>query len=100
MPIEIIDISIEKYTELLHRGEGHFLDFKSKNVTAARLTRSLSAFANADGGELYLGIEDGTEAVRSRWVGFTSVEDANGFIQAFEEFFPLGSYFRSLLSGQ
>jgi ATP-dependent DNA helicase RecG len=60
MPIETLGISIEKYIELLGREEGHFLDFKSKNLAAARLIRSLSAFGNADGGELYLGIEDRT----------------------------------------
>ena len=32
MPIEIIDLSILKYTELLQRGEVHFLDFKSKGL--------------------------------------------------------------------
>jgi ATP-dependent DNA helicase RecG len=94
MPIETLAISIQKYTELLQRGEGHFLDFKSRNIAAAKLTRSLSAFGNADGGELYLGIEDGTESIRGRWFGFVNVEEANGFIQTFEEFFPLGSYFR------
>src|SRR4051794_8442485 len=94
MPIEIVEITDEKFRDLLGRGEGHFLDFKSKRITPAKLTRSLSAFSNADGGELYVGIEDGSTVDTRRWVGFSEIEGANGFIQTFEEFFPLGSYFR------
>jgi len=94
MSIDIVEISHSKYAELLTRGEGHFLEFKSKMVSPARLTRTLSAFSNADGGELYIGIEDGTEPVVERWAGFDVVEAANGHIQAFEQFFPLGAYFQ------
>ncbi|HEX4570381.1 MAG TPA: ATP-binding protein [Dongiaceae bacterium] len=80
--------------ELLSRGEGHFLDFKSKEIAPAKLTKHLSAFSNADGGELFIGIEDGVRATKSRWRGFESGEEANGFIQAFEKFFPLGTYYK------
>jgi len=37
MPIEIINVDSAKYQELLERGEGHFLDFKSKSVSPAKL---------------------------------------------------------------
>jgi len=94
MPIEVVDVSLDKYLELLRRGEGHFSEFKSTNVSPARLTRTLSGFSNADGGELFVGIEDGTEPLRERWAGFDIVESANGHVQAFEQFFPLATYFR------
>jgi ATP-dependent DNA helicase RecG len=94
MPIDVVSTGQQKFMDLLVRGEGHFLDFKSKASTPRRLTKTLSAFANADGGELFVGVEDGEAAEPERWRGFTSVEEANGFIQAFEEFFPLGNYFR------
>lgn len=94
MAIEVVDVAREKFLDLLERGEGHFLEFKSTKVAPARLTRTLSAFSNADGGELYVGIEDADEPLPERWVGFSVAEDANAHIQAFEEFFPLGTYFR------
>jgi ATP-dependent DNA helicase RecG len=94
MPIDITSLTESQLRELFDRGEGHFLDFKSKRLAPGRLTKTLSAFANADGGELYVGIEDGNTFDRSLWNGFTSAEEANGFVQTFEEFFPLGTYFR------
>ena len=83
-----------QYSDLLGRGEGHFLDFKSKRITAAKITKILSAFANADGGEIYIGIEDTGPIELARWSGFENIESANGHIQALEEFFPLGAYFK------
>src|SRR6202040_1551451 len=94
MPIDITSLTESQLRELFDRGEGHFLDFKSKRLAPGRLTKTLSAFANADGGELYVRIEDGNTFDRSLWNGFTSAEEANGFVQTFEEFFPLGTYFR------
>ena len=43
---------------LLNKKEDHFLDFKSKNISPNKLQESFVAFANADGGDLYVGVED------------------------------------------
>jgi ATP-dependent DNA helicase RecG len=66
---------------------------KSKLIKPARLTKTMSAFANADGGELYVGIGEPNSGTFV-WDGFERVEDANGHIQAMEELFPLGMNFR------
>jgi ATP-dependent DNA helicase RecG len=78
---------------LLEQGEGHFLDFKAKEVSPTKLTKLLSAFANADGGELFIGVLN-SGASTKRWSGFANVEAANGHIQTFEQFFPLGTHFK------
>jgi len=93
MPIGISEISIEQKDRLLSKKEGHFLDFKAMEVKPARLTKHLSAFANADGGELYIGIDEKEYPVRFEWRGFSTPEDANGHLQIFEELFPLGTDF-------
>jgi len=92
MAIPISTLSKEQLANILSKSEGHFLDFKSKAIAPARLTKTLSAFANADGGELYIGIQQ--RGSRFHWDGFGVIEDANGHIQAIEEFFPLVSSFR------
>jgi ATP-dependent DNA helicase RecG len=69
--------------------EGHFIDLKSKDISPGKLTKALSGFANAEGGELFIGIDEEGEGKRT-WRGFERVEDANGFIQCFETLFPLG----------
>lgn len=93
MPIPVLDITKTQFSQLAEKGETHFSDFKSKQIAPAKLTRTLSAFANADGGELYVGIEDLGEGEFS-WLGFATVEDANGHIQAIEALFPLGTFFK------
>ena len=37
--------------------ENHFNDFKSKDIEGKKLSRTISAFANASGGDIYIGIE-------------------------------------------
>jgi ATP-dependent DNA helicase RecG len=85
-------LSAAQVNHLLAREEGHFLDHKSIGISAAKLTRSLSAFANADGGELLVGIAELSRG-KFAWQGFTRIEDANGHIQHLEETFPYGGDF-------
>jgi len=85
-------LSGDEVEVVLRTSEDHFAEVKAIEVTAAKLTRSMSAFANADGGDLFAGIDEQRtrgKVVRS-WRGFATVEDANGHVQAFEEMFPLG----------
>ena len=92
MTIDVHDISPEQRAHLLTETEGHFVDVKAKEVSPAKLTRTIAAFSNAAGGELYVGIaEDASDRSKREWLGFENMEAANGHIQAFEEFFPLGT---------
>ena len=43
---------------LIEQGEGRRLDFKFGITDAAKIARSLSAFANTEGGKLLIGVED------------------------------------------
>src|SRR5688572_23368994 len=77
--------------------EGQFSDVKARAISPSKLSHAISAFANTDGGDLYIGIgEDmlgGGAKVRT-WDGFPDVEAANGHLQCFETLFPLGTDFR------
>jgi ATP-dependent DNA helicase RecG len=84
--VSVIEISSEEATKVLNSQESHFLDLKSKDIKPASLTKTISAFSNAEGGELFIGIEDEPRI----WNGFANQELANGHIQAFEGLFPLG----------
>lgn len=81
-------IPLADVERLLSRDEGHFLDYKGKEITPSRLTKTVSAFANADGGEVLLGISEDRGA--KNWVGFESLEDANAHIQLINQILPLG----------
>lgn len=81
-------LTVDQLATVCGDGENHFYDRKSADLQPIKLTRILSAFANADGGELLVGIEDdGT------WEGRATVEDYNGHIQALNDYFPYGTDF-------
>ncbi len=73
--------------------EGHFLDLKRIEITPAKLSESISAFANTSGGELFIGIgENDGKAVRF-WNGFPSMEAANGLFQVIDKMTPLANHY-------
>src|SRR5215469_377306 len=91
--IEVIEITGAERDLLLVLEEGHFADLKAIAVSTKKLGRTVSAFANAAGGDLYTGIGE-TEllGVKVRtWHGFANQEAANGHLQSLEALFPLGA---------
>lgn len=77
-------ISKDEALALISRSEDHFFDLKAKEVSGAKVQRALVAFANADGGELAVGIADAKVGAESldRWQGHARIEDFNGVLQA------------------
>ncbi len=65
--------------EILSLNETHYTDFKSARIKPAKAQESFVAFANADGGVIYIGIED-PEAAGERIAGYKKEEDANDII--------------------
>jgi ATP-dependent DNA helicase RecG len=93
MAIRTRNAMYKEYVKILELKENHFLDFKSIEDKPAEVTVTISAFANADGGEVYLGIKEktikGTERQEKRgfWEGFGKPEDANNFIATIDRLF-------------
>lgn len=91
--IEVIDITGGERDRLLTIEESHFVDLKAIAVAPKKLGATISAFANAAGGDLYVGIAEaeilGTKV--RQWHGFKDPEAANGHLQSLEQIFPLGS---------
>ncbi|WP_200943439.1 ATP-binding protein [Aminobacter sp. DSM 101952] len=92
---EIKQISKEDVEALLLLNEGHFADLKGKAITPAKFTKAVSAFANAGGGEIYVGIEEleGVDGKERTWDGFDDPEAANAFFQVVHELDPLSKNF-------
>ncbi|MFF6904992.1 ATP-binding protein [Streptomyces sp. NPDC012389] len=71
-------ISRSEANSILARQESHFWDFKSSRSDGPTVQKISSAFANAEGGEFIVGIEDAKTGSRiDRWQGFKTIEDAN-----------------------
>lgn len=97
--MDIREVSEEEAEAILSFEETHFLDLKGKDINAAKISQSVSAFCNTAGGEIFVGISESPAAVaggrKRSWEGFTSQEDANGLIQGIESLKPLGNFYRA-----
>jgi ATP-dependent DNA helicase RecG len=92
-----VEIDESQADHLMQIEEGPYSELKSIAITPAKLTHTISAFANTDGGDLYIGVNEqmlGGNAKRRDWGGFPDVESANGHLQAFHNTFPLGKDFQ------
>ena len=94
MSISIEKVNDEQARKILAYEEGHFLDLKSKRIKPSSLSVAISAFANADGGELFIGIDELIPDKHREWQGFINQEEANSHLQVFESLFPLGTDFQ------
>ncbi len=93
MQYEETMVSEKKLPELVNVQENYFNDIKSKKIKPAKLSESISAFANASGGDIYVGIDEDTRTGCRQWNGFTNVEEANSVIQMLESLAPLSNYY-------
>ena len=92
MGFEVVEIDEAARAQVLAVEESHIADLKARAIKPSKLTKSLSAFANAEGGELFIGVEENDPTKKRVWRGFADVEDANGHIQALEATFPIGEF--------
>jgi ATP-dependent DNA helicase RecG len=97
MAVQTKNLTPGELNELLELGESHFLDLKSAKISPSKLSRSVSAFANASGGELFIGIEEfeGVNGLDRRWEGFNNEEAANPIFQILESLNPLGTSYEA-----
>jgi ATP-dependent DNA helicase RecG len=68
--VEVADIDSTEVARILSLEEDHFCDLKAIEIAPSKLTRTLSAFANAAGGDLYIGIDEDTSRRARKWRGF------------------------------
>ncbi|WP_036030302.1 ATP-binding protein [Bradyrhizobium yuanmingense] len=90
--METRQISSEEADIILGYDENHFRDVKAKEIAPAKLSRTVSAFANTAGGELFVGIAENEDATKT-WSGFENVEAANGVLQVLEGLSPMGNLY-------
>lgn len=82
----VIEVGGEAVARILALDEGHFLDFKARELDAAKLSVHAAAFANSAGGEIFVGIDEHNDGTKA-WRGFDDMEDANSHLQVLHEIF-------------
>lgn len=75
---------IGELDQLMSKDEDHFFDLKSWQIAPAKLQETFVAFANADGGDIWVGFED-KEFTGERIHPFPSKEDANAILSVLLE---------------
>ncbi len=93
-----LGVAVERITaaqarHIVEFEEGQFGDVKAIEVGPSKISKVISALANADGGDLYIGVDEHDLSGRS-WRGFSNQEAANSHLQVFEKHFPLGTDFQ------
>ncbi len=58
MTIGTAQISLQEARRIIALSEGQYSDVKAIEISPASLTKTMSAFANSDGGELCVGIDE------------------------------------------
>lgn len=89
----------EEAEAILNFEEGHYLDVKRVELKPAKMSQSVSAFANTAGGEIFLGISETEQPDGSKlrdWIGFTDMEAANAHFQVLETLGQLGNHFNAV----
>lgn len=81
---------------ILQLEEGSYLDLKGADISPAKLSRTVSAFANTTGGEIFIGVNESNDLLKTRsWVGFKDMEAANAIFQVLEKLNPVGDHYRA-----
>jgi ATP-dependent DNA helicase RecG len=88
--VKTIFMSEREANTLCARAEDHFFDRKALGLKPAKLQKAAVAFANADGGEVVVGVaDDGDQPdVARRWNGPETIEAFNEHLQALAEIQP------------
>lgn len=87
------NITKDKLQELFDIQEDHFNDFKAKELNGKKFSKAVSAFANASGGDIYVGIREEPDTKIKHWEGYASIEEYNSFIQVLESLKNVESYY-------
>lgn len=87
----ISEITTEQRNWIVKYDEAQLGEVKAKEILPGKMSETVSAFANADGGELWIGIsEDVPPTKRRSWHGFQRIEDANAHIEILDQVMQLG----------
>lgn len=76
------ELSIDQANQILGIEENFLNDVKAKEIKPSKLSETISAFANAAGGDVYIGVGEDKSKNKKYWNGFINVEEANAVIHS------------------
>lgn len=85
-------ISEEQSLNIINLEESYLNDVKAIEIKPSKLSETVSAFANAIGGDIYIGVDEGKSVGGRAWRGFDTPEDANALIHVLLQCHELGNH--------
>jgi ATP-dependent DNA helicase RecG len=81
--MNVKEIGSTELAKILEREESHFFDFKGRDIAPRQIEKICVGFANADGGELIIGISESKgETKKFLAEGFSDLESMNSVLQS------------------
>lgn len=81
-------ITQDEVDRIVMMEENWLLDMKGKDIKPSKFSRTVSAFANTNGGEIYLGISRTEDKTIYYWDGFSDQEAFNPYTSLLDEILP------------
>lgn len=88
----VYDIDRAQAEKIISIEENYLNDVKAKEIKPAKLSETVSAFSNAGGGDIYIGISESGADKQRAWQGFTDVEEANDITQTLFQAHSFGNH--------
>lgn len=88
------EIDHDQLQHIMNVHENFLNDIKAKEIKPSKLSETVSAFANAAGGDIYVGISEDKAANQRAWLGFADEEAANDMTQVLFQAHPFGNHLK------
>lgn len=91
---EVYEIDDTQAAAILATQENYLNDIKAREIKPAKLSETISAFANATGGDVYIGIGENKNDDTRTWLGFDDPEQANDISHVLFQAHPFGNHIK------
>ncbi|MEN5243001.1 ATP-binding protein [Pseudomonas atacamensis] len=90
----VYELSKDQAQNIIAIQESFLNDIKAKEIKPAKLSETISAFANAAGGDVYIGISENKADGGRSWDGFDDPEAANDVSHVLFQAHPFGNHLK------
>ncbi len=90
----VYEIDDSHAANIMATQENYLNDLKAREIRPAKLSETISAFANAAGADVYIGIDEDKSTNTRTWRGFDDPEQANEFFHTLFQAHPFGNHIK------
>lgn len=90
----IYEVDDAQATRIMATQENYLNDIKARDIKPAKLSETISAFSNAAGGDVYVGIGENKKTNTRTWLGFDDPEQANDIFHVLFQAHPFGNHLK------